>query len=222
MKRALILLLVLGAAIVTMRTLPVIEWAAAVTDGLRSQGVLGGIGYIIGYAILASLFVPGSLLTMLAGATWGMGFGLLIIVPAATLATAISAFLGRTMLRDLALKLTTRYPLLNALDRAFGERALRFVTLLRLSPIMPFAPSNYALGSTSAPLLSITAGTFVGIIPITAVWLHLGILAGDAVLGGEIPDSPYHAVMLVGGLAVTVLIVVWIGRRAKGLLEETP
>jgi uncharacterized membrane protein YdjX (TVP38/TMEM64 family) len=222
LKRALILVVLLAVALVVMRTLPVLEWAATVTETLREQGVAGWIGYTFGYAILACVFVPGSLLTMLAGATWGLGVGLIIIVPGATLATAISAFLGRTMLREAASKIIGRFPILGALDRAFGQDALRFVTLLRLSPIMPFAPSNYALGTTSAPLWAISLGTFVGIIPITAVWLHLGTIADDAVVSGRIPDSPWHVAMSVLGLIATVVIVAWLGRRAKRLLDATP
>jgi len=158
-------------------------------------------------------------LTMLAGATWGLGFGVLIIVPAATLATTISAVLGRTMLRGFTERVLARYPILSALDKAFGRNALRFVTLLRLSPVLPFAASNYGLGATSAPIWAIALGTFVGLIPITVVWVYLGTLAGEAAASGFVPDSPLRTGLLVLGLVVTAVIVVWLGRLAKAQLD---
>ncbi len=217
--RAVILAAALAGLLVLVRMFDVIGVVEGSMASLRGMGVAGGLAYMLAYAVLACAFVPGSVMTMLAGATWGLGVGVLIIVPGATIATTISAWLGRSMLRGLTERILDRYPILSALDRVFGERAFRFVALLRLSPVMPFAASNYGLGATSAPIWAIAAGTFIGLIPITIVWAYLGTLAGDAVTTGVVPDSPVRTVFLVLGLAVTVFIVAWLGRLAKAQLQ---
>ena len=109
MKRALVLCVLLASAIVAVQVLPVREWAIAITAALRGLGVAGAAALLV-YALLASVFVPGSLLTMLVGATWGLWVGLLIIVPGTALATLISVWLGRTLLRDVAKKIIDPSP----------------------------------------------------------------------------------------------------------------
>lgn len=222
MKRAVILVGALALLLVLVRALPVLDWFGVVTGRLEELGVAGGLLYVLVYAALACVFVPGSVMSMVAGATWGLSWGVAIILPAATLATVIAAWLGRTMLRDLAERIMARYPMLAALDRVFGANALRFVTLLRLSPVLPFAASNYGLGTTSAPMGAIAAGTFVGLLPITVVWVYLGTLVGEAALTGAVPESPLRTALLVGGLAATVLIVVLLGRMARRQLQQDP
>lgn len=205
--------------IVLVRVLPVVDWAIAVMSGLADLGLVGGVLYAIGFGLLTSAFVPGSVLTMLAGATWGVGWGVLIIAPGCALASTLSALLGRTLLREATESLLAKYPILGALDKVIGQDALRFILLLRLSPVMPFAPSNYGLGLTSAPIWTIGVGTLFGIIPISALWVYLGTLAGDAVRSGVVPESPWRTAMLVVGLLVTFFIVAWLGKRAKSQLD---
>lgn len=221
LKRATIAVVLLGAVIVLVRVFPVLAYALAVMSGLEGLGLLGAVLYGIAFGVLASAFVPGSLMSMLAGATWGVAGGVMVIAPGCALASFLSAALGRTLLREPTLALVDRYPALAALDRVIGDDAFRVVTLLRLSPILPFAVSNYGLGTTSASLRAITAGTLVGIVPITTVWVYLGSIAGDAVKNGVIPDSPLHSIMLVSGLFITAAIAVWLGRRAKQQLDQT-
>ncbi len=220
MKKALALLVAIVVAILFARLFPVADWVVAVTRSLRDLGPAGGVAYVFVYAMLASAFVPGSVLTMVAGATWGLFWGTLIIVPGTALATVASAWLGRTMLRDAAEPLLARYPLLVALDRAFAGRAFRFVVLLRLSPVFPFAPGNYALGATSAPLWALGAGTLVGLVPVTMVWVYFGTIAGEAITAGGLPESPWRTVLLAVGLPITVFIMVWLGRLAKAELDR--
>ncbi|MFT7623342.1 MAG: putative membrane protein YdjX (TVP38/TMEM64 family) [Myxococcota bacterium] len=205
--------------IVVVRVFPVLDLAVDIMAGMRDLGPIGWVAYSIMFGILTSAFVPGSVLTMLAGATWGLGVGTLIVAPGCALASVLSAALGRTLLRDVAVQTAARFPILDALDRVIGQDAFRVVTLLRLSPIMPFAVSNYGLGTTSAPLWAIGAGTLIGIVPVTALWVYFGTLAGEAVTSGFVPESGYRTAMLVGGLVITFAIVGWIGRRAKRLLD---
>ena len=49
-----------------------------------------------------------------------------------------------------------------AVDRAISRDGLKFVTLLRLSPLLPLAASNYLYGLTSVDLGSYVLGSWLG------------------------------------------------------------
>jgi hypothetical protein len=52
-----------------------------------------------------------------------------------------------------------------AIDRAISRNGLKFVTLLRLSPLLPLAVSNYLYGLTSVDLGSYVLGSWLGMLP---------------------------------------------------------
>lgn len=52
-----------------------------------------------------------------------------------------------------------------AIDRAISRNGLKFVTLLRLSPLLPLAVSNYLYGLTSVDLGSYVLGSWIGMLP---------------------------------------------------------
>jgi uncharacterized membrane protein YdjX (TVP38/TMEM64 family) len=182
------------------------------------MGFLGAGLFVLGFGIFVSMFVPATPLSLLAGATWGLYEGTIIVSLGCALATTISASLGRTLLREQAERLTARYSLLRALDKVFSADAFRMVILLRMSPVLPFAVSNYGLGTTAAPMWAIFFGTLIGIVPVTLMWVYLGTL-GESALQGDITASPMRIAALAVGFLATVVLVGWIGRRAKRLLD---
>lgn len=52
-----------------------------------------------------------------------------------------------------------------AIDRAISRNGLKFVTLLRLSPLLPLSISNYLYGLTSVDLGSYVLGSWLGMLP---------------------------------------------------------
>merc|ERR1711865_493994 len=72
-----------------------------------------------------------------------------IVLLSASIAAAISFTIGRTLLRDYVEGVLVDYPKFAKLDRAIGREGFKLMLLLRLSPIFPFALSNYLYGATS-------------------------------------------------------------------------
>ena len=62
-----------------------------------------------------------------------------------------------------------------------GVRALQFVMLLRLSPLLPLSVSNYLYGLTSVDLVPYIFGTMLGMAPGTYAYVSAGHI-GKAVL----------------------------------------
>jgi len=57
--------------------------------------------------------------------------------------------LGRYVFRDSTKKLTLRYKLFTAIDKAILTEGLKLTFLLRLCPLIPFNAFNYMMGVTS-------------------------------------------------------------------------
>ena len=148
-----------------------------------------GVFALIGvYFIATVLFVPGSLLTLGAGFVFGNSLGLGLGVVLASVAVffgaslgAIGAFLlGRYLLRDPIQRLSQKYPVSQAIDSALENHGFRIVTLLRLSPIVPFNAINYMLGVTAVPLREYILSC-IGMLPGTVLFVFIGSSAGSIV-----------------------------------------
>jgi uncharacterized membrane protein YdjX (TVP38/TMEM64 family) len=118
---------------------------AAWVDGL---GVWGPVVFMLGYVLAAVAFVPASLLTLAAGAIFGLARGALFVFVAAVIASAIGFLIARYLARDAIERRVARNPRFAAIDRAVGAEGRKIVFLLRLSPVFPFNLLNYGLGLT--------------------------------------------------------------------------
>jgi len=67
-------------------------------DYVRGLGALGYVVYTLGYAVIG-LFVPASVLTIGAGALFGVIGGTIVVTIGATLAATLAFLLARTVLR---------------------------------------------------------------------------------------------------------------------------
>ena len=89
-----------------------------------------------------------------------------------------------------------------AIDRAIGKDSFRVVLLLRLSPLLPLALSNYLYGLTSVDLVPYILGSWLGMLPGTLAY----VTAGDSLPG--LPLLRIFAQALTG-LHVPWECIVW-------------
>ena len=61
-----------------------------------------------------------------------------------------------------------------AIDRAISKNGFKFVVLLRLSPLLPLAASNYLYGLTSVDLGRYVLGSWLGMLPGTYAYVTAG------------------------------------------------
>ena len=62
------------------------------------------------------------------------------------------------------------------IDKAIGKQGFKVVTLLRLSPLLPLALSNYFYGLTSVDLPSYVTASWLGMLPGTIAYVTAGRL----------------------------------------------
>jgi len=165
-------------------------------------------------------FVPGSLLTLAAGAIFGLVKGTLYVLVGATLGSSAAFLVARYGARNLVERRLAGNAHFQAIDRAIGTDGRRIAFLLRLSPIVPFNVLNYALGLTTIRFVDFVLAS-IGMLPGTLLYVYYGKLAGDvAALAGGVtaPRGAGYYVLLVLGLVATVVVTTIVTRIAKRAL----
>ncbi|RMF21896.1 MAG: TVP38/TMEM64 family protein [Deltaproteobacteria bacterium] len=195
---------------------------AAWVDGL---GVWAPVVFITGYAIATVAFVPGSLLTLAAGAIFGLLEGTVYVLIAATLGAAGAFLVARYVARSAVERRIAANARFAAIDRAVEKEGRRLVFLLRLSPVFPFNLLNYALGLTKVRFADYLVAS-AGMLPGTLLYVYYGKLAGDvaaAASGAAPPRGAGYYAVLIAGLLATVAVTTIVTRMArKALAEVTP
>lgn len=185
-------------------------------------GAWGPLVFIFGYAVAVVAFVPGSLLTLAAGAIFGLGAGVLYVFIAALLGSSAAFLVARYVARGAIEHRLAGNARFAAIDRAVGAQGRRIVFLLRLSPAFPFTLLNYALGLTRVRFADYVIAS-VGMLPGTLLYVYYGKLAGDvaALAGGAAVErgAEYYALLAVG-LVATIAVTAVITRTARKALAE--
>jgi uncharacterized membrane protein YdjX (TVP38/TMEM64 family) len=189
---------------------------------VETQGALGPLVFVVAYAAAVVAFVPASLLTLGAGAIFGVAEGVLYVFAAASLGACAAFLLSRYAARGLVEERLRGNASFAAIDRAVGDQGRKIVFLLRLSPVFPFNLLNYALGLTRVRFADYALACF-GMLPGTLLYVYSGKLAGDvaALAGGaQAPRGAGYYAVLGLGLAATVAVTLVITRTAKRALAE--
>lgn len=189
---------------------------------VEGLGALGPAVFIAGYAAAVVAFAPASLLTLAAGAIFGVLEGTVYVFVAASLGACLAFLVARHAARALVERRVAGNPRFAAIDRAIGQQGRRIVFLLRLSPAFPFNLLNYALGLTRVRLGDYALAC-LGMLPGTLAYVYSGSLLGDvaAAAGGAAPQrGPLQWALIAAGLAATLAVTAIVTRIARRALAE--
>lgn len=157
-------------------------------DGLKSTLVqfqswrdayplLTSAGFFILYVAVTALSLPGAaVMTLAAGALFGLWWGLLLVSFASTIGATLAFLVSRYMLRDVVqLRFGDRLKTINdgvAKDGAF------YLFTLRLVPVVPFFVINLVMGLTSLPVKTFYWVSQLGMLAGTLVYVNAGTQLG--------------------------------------------
>ena len=183
-------------------------------------GLWGPLVFILGYAAATVAFIPGSLLTLAAGAIFGLVRGTLYTFAGATLGAAAAFLVARYGARRAIARKIAGSPHFAAIDEAVSTEGFKIVALLRLSPVFPFNFLNYALGLTRVRFLDYLLAS-IAMLPGTLLYVYYGKAAGSlaAVAGGvKAERGTAYWVALGIGLLATLVVTTFITRLARRAL----
>ena len=160
--------------------------------------VLLAMSLFSSYVLIAALSLPGAaVMTLLVGAIFGLGWGLLI----ASFASSIGATLAFLM---------TRYVLRDTIQRRFGERLKSindgvtregsfYLFSLRLVPVFPFFLINMLMALTPIKLRQFYWVSQLGMLPGTLVYVNAGSQLSELTsLSGILSPSLLFSFVLLG------------------------
>jgi len=191
-------------------------------DWVAGLGPTGVIAFVVIYILACIFMLPGSVLTLGAGAVFGVVKGSLIVSVAATLGATAAFLVGRYLARDRVAKMIAGNERFRAIDEAVGREGWKIVGLTRLSPVFPFNLLNYAYGITRVRLRDYFLASWVGMLPGTVLYVYLGSLAGSlANLGGHGRGrTPAQWALYGVGLLATVAVTVYVTRISRAALVK--
>nr|XP_061804803.1 TVP38/TMEM64 family membrane protein slr0305-like [Nerophis lumbriciformis] len=204
-KIVLILAAVVGLVLLGRQAGGYVSDFAQWVEGL---GVWGPIVFILGYAVATVAFLPGSILTLAAGAIFGLWKGVGFVFVGSSLGAALAFLVSRYLARGAIESKLEGNKKFAAIDKAVGAQGRKIVFLLRLSPIFPFNLLNYGLGLTKV--------RFVDYLIASAA----GDLAALAAGGAESEKGPEQWVFLGIGLLATIVVTTVVTRTASKALKE--
>jgi uncharacterized membrane protein YdjX (TVP38/TMEM64 family) len=192
------------------------------TAAVNGLGPWGPIAFIAGYIVAAVLFVPVSLLTLAAGAIFGLVLGTAYVMVGAVISASLSFCIARYVARATVERRLVGNRRFQAIAAAVADQGLRVVVLLRLSPVFPFFVLNYALGLTRVRFIDYFIG-LIGMVPATAFYVYYGTVAGDlaaALSGRAHAGAGTRLALLSLGVVATVAVSIVIARAANRALGE--
>lgn len=131
------------------------------------------LGFFGVYVLAAALSFPGaSILTLAAGAMFGLGLGLLLVSFASSVGALLAFWVSRYMLRDFVQQRFQK--MLQPVNEGLAKDGTFYLLTLRLVPVFPFWLINLLMGLTSLGARKFYAVSQIGMLVGTAVYVNAG------------------------------------------------
>ena len=150
------------------------------------------------YVAAAALSIPGAvILTLAAGALFGLGWGLLLVSLASSLGALLAFLAARYLLRD---TIQARFgKALAPINEGVQKDGTFYLLTLRLVPVFPFWLINLLMGLTPMRAGRFYAVSQLGMLAGTAVYVNAGTqLAAIQSLGGILSPGLLGSFVLLG------------------------
>jgi uncharacterized membrane protein YdjX (TVP38/TMEM64 family) len=215
-------LVIVVCLLLLLRRLPMERLVAALEEERTSWGNWGPVLFGLLYVALVVLLVPGSALTLAAGALFGRGLGTLVVSLASTTGAALAFLISRYLARQRVAAYVQHHPRLEAVDRAVSEGGWKIVALLRLSPLVPFNLQNYLYGVTGIRFWPYVLTSWLTMLPGTFLYVYLGSLGRQSLesIGAQRRRTPAEWTFLIVGLLATLTATLYLTRLARKALSQ--
>lgn len=178
----------------------------------HDTGPGGAAFFAVLYGVAAAALVPRPLMGVTAGALFGMGVGTLVALAGTVLGAALCLGMGRWLGQE-SIRPLLRGRWVREGDRQLTDHGFRSVTLLRLLPGLPFAPSNYLVAMSRIRWPVFLGASAIGSIPQALVFAFAGSQATE----------PSSMLLAVGGLLVAgPVVMIAIARYRAGRTAVKP
>jgi len=198
-----------------------IDWMTSGMDWIEQSGPVGWLWFIVPYTLTCVFFLPGSILTFGAGAAWGFWGGTVLVSISSVAGATVNFLTSRYLLRGWLTRKFASNRIFHALDHAIAKHGWQVILLSRLSPILPHSVVSYACGVTKISFTRYWLASWIGFLPISAVYAYTGALVGRlARAKAGLHDGSESWVFYGLGLLVTIVVTVMTTRLASRTIRE--
>jgi dihydrolipoamide dehydrogenase len=139
--------------------------------------VQAGVIFFSAYVLITALSLPAAaLMTLMGGAVFGLGWGVLLVSFASSLGATLAFLISRTLLRDWVQRRFGGY--LGTINRGVEKDGASYLFSLRLIPVIPFFAINAVFGLTPIRAWTFYWVSQLGMLPATFVYVNAGAELG--------------------------------------------
>lgn len=187
---------------------------------IEQSGWVGWLWFILFYTLSCVFFLPGSLLTVGAGAAYGFWSGTVLVSVASMVGAMANFATSRYLLHGWLQRKFERSPRFRSLDQAIATDGWRVIMLSRVSPILPHSVVSYACGLSTISMTRYALASWIGFVPISAAYAYAGAAIGKIARAKAGLHHGTDSWIFYGvGFAVTLVVTVWSMKIANRALR---
>jgi uncharacterized membrane protein YdjX (TVP38/TMEM64 family) len=182
MRTRILLFVILGALVAAFFAFDVRDYVSleffqlqrdAIASFVASSPLLASALFFTIYVAVTGLSVPGAfVLTVVAGAIFGLVWGALLVSFASSIGATLAFLASRVLLREwVQRKLGSR---LSAVNAGVEKEGAYYLFALRLTPVFPFFVINLAMGLTPLRARTFYWVSQLGMLPGTIIYVYAG------------------------------------------------
>jgi uncharacterized membrane protein YdjX (TVP38/TMEM64 family) len=220
-RRAIVAIAVIAAVTALVLAWPMRGSLGAMLTWIDTHRRISAVIFVALYIGCTVAVIPGLVLTLAAGAIFGLFQGTALVSLGSVGGATAAFFVGRTVARDWVRAKISGWPRFRALDRTLAQRGFWIVLLTRLSPAFPFVLLNYAYGVSSVRATPYILASWVGMLPATLLYVYAGSVAASVTqaISGEVQLGAGRWWLLGTGFAATLVVTVLVARIARRNLD---
>jgi dihydrolipoamide dehydrogenase len=167
------------------------------------------------YILTTAVSFPGAtVLTLLAGALFGVVLGSVIVSFASTIGATVAFLMTRFFLRDSVTRRFGKY--LKSFNKGMEKDGVFYLFTIRLTPVVPFFVVNTVMGLTKMPTWIFYVVSQIGMIPGTIIYVNAGTqLANLESLKDVLSFPVFLSLLALGVFPVLIKFVVTYVRKRK-------
>ena len=211
-KRLIIGVAVLAVLIFLARSFTLPD-CATLQKSIDDWGIAAPLIYFLIYVIATIAFIPGTIVTMLAGLAFGPVLGSILVSISSVVGAALAFLIARYLARDAIENFLAKQSWFAKFKGNLESSGFNFVLFVRLVPLFPFNGLNYACGLVPLKFKDYLLGSFLGMLPGTIAYVYTGHAVGCAIIDSKSGLDPSLklklgvALLLLASLSVVPLLI---------------
>lgn len=171
--------IILTGAIIIVRRLN-LPTCSAIQQYFDAMDWHAWICFVLAFAIATVLFLPGSILTVLAGPAFGPWWGTAYVMFGAMIGVTGAFFISRNLAQNYVSRKLDSKHWFKRLRSQLNQNGLSFMLFARLVPFFPYNGLNYACGILPIRPIHFILGSAIGMLPGVFTYVYLGYAIGCA------------------------------------------